>query len=176
MIRIIVYIALIVMMAQTPLLAADCLPDKSVSHSPNKRYSIIRQEPTDGETHHLLFDNDKEKKVFFEFERSVCICWEPSSEYFALTYHAGSNVSEVYVYSSVGPKKLFDVLDILPPSIRKLYADNFHSYIEVLSWSKSGLLVHAWGYGSRSFDEKLVCMKKDAEWRCVRKETSRGSS
>jgi len=176
MIRIIVYVALIVIMAQTTLLAADCLPDKPVSHSPNKRYSIIRQKPTDGETHHLLFDNGKEKKALFEFERSACICWEPTSEHFALTYHAGSNVSEAYVYSSVGPKKLFDVLDIVPPSTKKLYADNFHSYIEVLSWSKSGMLVHVWGYGSRTFDEKLVCMKKGAKWRCVKKGASRGSS
>jgi len=176
MIRIIVYVALIVMMAQTTLFAADCLPDKPVSHSPNKRYSIIWQKPTDGETYHLLFDNGKEKKVFFEFARPVCICWELTSEYFALTYHEGSNVSEAYVYSSVGPKKLFDVLDILPPSIKKLYADNFRSYIEVLSWSKSGMLVHAWGYGSRTFDEKLVCMKRDAKWRCVIKRAVRGSS
>jgi hypothetical protein len=176
--RIIAYIALIAMITQTNLFAADCFPEQSVSYSPNKRYSIIWKEPTDGEKHHLLINNGTEKKVFFEFIRSACICWEPTSEHFALTYHAGSNVSEAYIYSSTGPRKQFDVLDIIPRSTKKLYVDNFHSYIEVISWTKSGLFVHVWEHGDSSpegFDENLACMKKGAEWQCVRHKRKKGT-
>jgi len=152
------------LLSQSISLAKDCFPGQAVSYSPAKHYSIIWQEPSNGETHHLIFSNGTERKLFFDFGREVCIHWESQEKYFALTYYAGSNVSEVYIYSPDEPRKLFDLVDFIPTQVKKLYAENYHSYIEVLDWTDTGLLARVWGYGDRSpkgFEVRLRCTTKD---------------
>jgi hypothetical protein len=167
---------ILIVIAHTASFAEDCFPGKTVSYSPKKRYSIVWSEPTDNETHHLLFYNGKEKKDFFEFVRSACVIWEPSGEYFALTYHMGSNVSEAYIYSSKGPKKVFDILDFVPADTKKLFTNNFHSYLEVSAWTNTGLMAHMWGYGDTSpegFDVTLKCIKKENRFNCTKEKNNR---
>ena len=153
------------------LSARDCFPEQSVSYSPDKQYSILWREPKDNEAHHLVVSDGKRKTDFYEFDRHACVCWEPTGEHFALTDYTGSNVSEAYLYSLNGAQKVLDILDIVPPALRELYAKNHHSYIEVLSWTKIGMLVHLWGYGDLSpngFDETLRCSKgDDHQWHCI---------
>ena len=156
----------------TSALAGDCFPDKSVSNSPTKQHSITWQEPRRYEANQLIFVSGKEKKRFFEFTRAACVCWEPSGEHFAITNHMGSNTSEAYVYSSHGPDKVYDILDLLPLGIKKMYAGNFHHFMEVTEWTAAGFLVHVWGYekaGSKGFDVNLKCVRKDTGLSCGRK-------
>jgi len=168
----IMFSVVVIVGIHTASLAGDCFPDKSVSNSPTKQQSITWQEPRRDEAHRLVFVNGPEKRPFFEFTRAACVCWEPSGEYFAITNHMGSNTSEAYVYSSRGPDKVFDILDVLPAGVRKLYAGNFHHFIEVTEWTTAGFLVHVWGYqkaGSKGFDVNLKCVRKDTGLSCGKK-------
>ena len=163
-------IFIVLMISQSNLFAGDCFPGMTISYSPAKHYSIIWQKPTDNATHHLIYAQGKGEKPFFEFIREVCIHWEPQEKYFSLTDYEGSNVSEVYVYKTQGPKKAFDLVDIIPPRVKQLYAKNFHSYIEVLSWTTNGLFAHVWGEGDLSpdgFDVKLKCTMKNSKMSCT---------
>lgn len=163
-------IVFMIITAEIDLFARECFPQQSFSYSPDGRYSILWREPTGGESHSLTIWDGKTKKEFFQFNRYVCVCWEPTGEHFALTDYLGSNVSEAYVYSSNGPMKTVEILDIIPSEVRKLYEDNHHSYVEVLSWTKAGLVVHLWGYGDGSpmgFDKSLRCVEKNAIWHCT---------
>ncbi len=170
-------ILIALLLLQSIASAKDCFPGKDVSYSPSKKYSIIWQEPTNGETHHLFFKTGSKQTNLIDFGRQMCVHWEPKEKYFALTYDVGSNVSEVYIYSPDGPKKLFDLLDVFPERIKKFYAANFHHYIEVISWTKKDLLAKVWGYGDsdpKGVEFRIKCSTRKTNFNCTEERANKG--
>ena len=167
------YFVLLILIAN-PAAAEPCFPGKEFLDSPTGEYSIDWQEPTDGETHHLFFrtrSDLKSRKPLLDFGRSVCIYWAPTEQHFALTWHAGSNVSETYIYSSVDITQRILVNDVLPETILDEMKGYFHIYVVATGWSERGLNISIKGYGRDDGIDKVlsttvVCRFAKAEWQC----------
>ena len=146
-----------------------CFPGDRQTVSPAKGYQISYRWQDD--LHHVFFERSRtaEPIKLLTFERSVCVHWSLSGDFFALTNYAGSNISVVEIVSSDDLEKRVRVSELLPPAVRQLTPGSLHGYAEALSWDRDGLIVRVHGERQtepREFDLRLRCRFERAQWSC----------
>jgi hypothetical protein len=137
---------------------------------PTGHFQIGWSEPSGGASHQLLFADagSPNGTPFLAFDRSVAVVWAPNGNSFAVTNHKGSDRSEVLVFA-VPPKQPTQLLFVLPAYLRRLIAANHHAYLDVVTWDREGLTIHAHGYGEGSpngFSVHVHCQKRHEGWHC----------
>jgi hypothetical protein len=122
--------------------------------------------------HHLYFRrsaNDKPLRVL-RFERSACVHWSPTGDFFALTSDAGSNLSDVEIVSSENLVERVRVLDLLPAAAKALVSQAFlQRFFEVRSWDGGGIVVRVHGTlmaEEARFDLQVRCRNETGHWSC----------
>jgi hypothetical protein len=138
----------------------DCFPGARESVSPAGGHRIHYRWQGD---HHLLYFELKRGHApvrLTAFEREACIHWSPAGDRFALTLHAGSNLSIVEVVRSDDVSRRVAVMEGLPDAVRALLSGSLRGYVEAVSWDPRGLIVRV--HGERAgqpggFDVRVRC-------------------
>ena len=112
------------------------LPGPPVN-SPNGRWQITSQEPSDGVEFHRLVLVDRSTgsmTAFDRFPRHADVLWSPDSERIAVTDFSGSDESDCRVALRSGADRLSVRQAIEGTPYGKLAADNHHAYIKCSRW------------------------------------------
>jgi hypothetical protein len=129
-------------------------PGSVPSVSPNGRFVLTWKEPSKGIPDHQLFLRDRKfnwDKSVYQFGRHIEVVWAPDSKHFALTDHAGSNLSEVLLVDPLNSGQKLSVP--IPEEIEKKIADHHHVYIQFVRWlsgRKVRLSIEAYDSNSKS--------------------------
>jgi hypothetical protein len=168
--RLVVAIAAIIAAARA--LAAPASFPGTVTYitDPTSRFQIRWAEPDGSSPHRLLFADvgSSGGAPFLKFDRSVLVVWAPNGKAFAVTNRTGSDTSEVLVFG-VPPAQPNRLLPVFPARVRKLVETNHHAYLDVVTWDREGLTIHAHGYGdasSNTFSVQVHCNQRHEGWYC----------
>lgn len=137
---------------------------------PTGQFQIGWAEPNGGSSHQLFFADvgSPNGTPVLSFDRSVAVVWAPNGNAFAVTKNKGSDNSEVLVFA-VPPKQPTQLVLVFPAGVRRLIAANHHAYLDVVTWDREGLTIHAHGYGDTSpngFSVHVHCQKRHEGWFC----------
>src|SRR5262249_32296296 len=110
-------------------------PQHNRATSPDGRYAIVNVE-SDAQPYHAVFLEDhklKTRRKLFNYDRWVEVLWNPDSNSFALTDHAGSDFSECRIISVERNAVITDVWAEIQrkttPEERRHLTKNHHVYI-----------------------------------------------
>jgi hypothetical protein len=143
--------------AQNPKTWPIGFPEHSRATSPNRDYALVNVDRETEPYHTVFLENRKLKtrRELFHYGRGIDVLWNPDSQFFALTDHAGSDYSLCSIICVDEKVPAIDVWTDLrkriAPSERRLMESNHHVYIEAISWDgPKTLKVKIWGYGELS--------------------------
>jgi hypothetical protein len=114
---------------------------KSISKSPNGRYVIHNVDDDKLNPPHRLELEDSltsSKVKLLDYDKSVEVLWSPAGSKFIVVDHAGSNLTESYVFvvdKSLRRINITDELQQKYPDSKHLF-QNDHVFVEAVSWLK----------------------------------------
>jgi WD40 repeat protein len=130
---------LMLALAAAPSLAlagGKAFPGTDVARSPDRKWELRSEPPTNDEGHKLQLRAvaDGSVRQVLSFRRHVNALWAPDSKRIAVTDYEGSDSSECRIVD-VNTGKPTSVSDALKgTSLESLIARNHHAYVKCLRW------------------------------------------
>ena len=128
---------------------------------PGGHYVVVNVDPDvgrDPEAPHQLFLHDRlrnQKFKLLDYRRSVGVLWSPNGKSLAITDHAGSNLSNAYVFLLESGIRRIDIGEEFRRNAGSAAAvpRNHHAYLEATKWlDDTKLLVRLHGYEDENPD------------------------
>lgn len=126
--------------------------DRDKATAPDGRASIVWK-------NHDLSYEDREGHIYplKTFERHANVLWSPDSRMAAISISDASDSSSLYIYSISYDSQPSASAIGWPDDVRLALSENDHAYVDVHSWSASGLYVRVRAYSLNPLDRTLVC-------------------
>ena len=112
--------------------------------SPSGNLTIEWHQPSADGKHALWLKSasGSRPRILLAFDRSVELLWSPDGQALAVTDHAGSNQSDLLVYTGASLLRAVDVQAQLLASLGPVSEifENSHRYFEIINWISSNML------------------------------------
>ena len=149
----------------------------TVCQDPTGRWIVQFREASRGQSHELLIKNlsNGQLRKILEFQRHADAAWSPGGHALAITDHAGSNESTLWVVTGPNFQRVVNIEDQLRTSLGELpeIYNNGHRYFEAVRWiGTNNLLFRVRAYDSEPGKEYRATFRYQLGGR-VRRETDK---